>query len=82
MHDEQENALGNTKEQRIKDLLSKNNLKASETVMVDDRIYNLRASLSAGIHAIRFRSEFTTPNPKDFDGIVPEVEDIREFLID
>ena len=47
--------------------------------VVDDRIYNIYSALKAGIHAIRFRSEFTLPNPPDLKDI-PEVKDIREFL--
>ena len=79
-HDTKGMAEGNTKEIKIKTLLEKYNLSPKECVMVDDRIYNIRSALKAGIHAIRFRSEFTTPSSSDLSN-VPEVEDIREFLI-
>ena len=60
-------------------MIKKNNFKPNEIVLVDDRIYNIYSALKAGIHAIRFRSEFTLPNPPDLKDI-PEVKDIREFL--
>ncbi len=78
-HDKNGMEQGNTKEAKIVELCKKYNLKPSEVVLVDDRIYNIYSALKAGIHAIRFRSEFTTPNPSDLKD-VPEVFDIREFL--
>ncbi|MBR1428922.1 MAG: HAD family hydrolase [Rickettsiales bacterium] len=78
-HDKNGMEQGNTKEARIVSLCEKYNLKPSEVVLVDDRIYNIHSALKAGIHAIRFRSEFTTPNPHDLKNI-PEAFDIREFL--
>ncbi len=78
-HDSRGMHEGNTKEDRIKELLQKYNLSASETLLVDDRLYNIKAGLSAGIKVVRFRSEFTTPLTEDLKGVI-EVEDIREFL--
>ena len=78
-HDKNGMDQGNTKEARIVALCKKYNLKPREVVLVDDRIYNIHSALKAGIHAIRFRSEFTTPNPPDLKNI-PEVFNIGEFL--
>ena len=78
-HDAKGMHEGNTKEERIKQLLKKYNLSANETLLVDDRLYNIRAGLSAGVKVVRFRSEFTTPLTDDLKDVV-EVEDIREFL--
>ena len=78
-HDAKGMHEGNTKEERIKQLLNKYNLSANETLLVDDRLYNIRAGLLAGVKVIRFRSEFTTPLTDDLKDVV-EVEDIREFL--
>lgn len=78
-HDKNGMHEGNTKEKKIKDLLKKHKLNPTETVLVDDRIYNIYSALNAGIHAIRFRSEFTTPLPENLHN-VPEIEDIREFI--
>ena len=64
-HDAKGMSEGDTKEKKIKMLLEKYGLQPTECVMVDDRIYNIRAALKAGIYTIRFRSEFTTPLPKD-----------------
>lgn len=80
LHDKKGMHEGNTKEQKILDLLKKYNLKSNETVLIDDRIYNIRAALKAGIKAIRFRSEFTTPLPNDLIETVLEIEDIREIV--
>ena len=78
-HDKNGMDQGNTKEARIVALCEKYALKPQEVVLVDDRIYNIHSALKAGIRAIRFRSEFTTPNPPDLKDI-PEVFDVREFL--
>ena len=78
-HDKNGMDQGNTKEARIVALCEKYALKPQEVVLVDDRIYNIHSALKAGIHAIRFRSEFTTPNPPDLKNI-PEVFNIGEFL--
>ena len=78
-HDKNGMEQGNTKEIKILEMIKKNNFKPNEVVLVDDRIYNIYSALKAGIHAIRFRSEFTPPNPPDLKDI-PEVKDIREFL--
>ena len=80
LHDKKGMHEGSTKEQKILDLLKKHNLKSDETVLIDDRIYNIRAALKAGIKAIRFRSEFTTPLPDDLAENVMEIEDIREII--
>ena len=78
-HDKNGMEQGNTKEAKIVELCKKYNLEQSEVVLVDDRIYNIYSALKAGIRAIRFRSEFTTPNPPDLKDI-PEVFDISEFI--
>ena len=79
-HDAKGMHEGGTKEQKILYLLQKYNLQKTETVLIDDRIYNIYSAINAGIHAIRFRSEFTTPSPNDLSNI-PEIEDIREILL-
>ena len=78
-HDKNGMEQGNTKEAKILELCKRYNLNPSEVVLVDDRIYNIYSALKAGVKAIRFRSEFTTPNPDDLQN-VPEVFDIVEFL--
>ena len=80
LHDNKGMHEGDTKEQRILYLLEKYGLKSNKTVLIDDRIYNIRAALKAGIKVIRFRSEFTTPLPDDLALNVPEIEDIREII--
>ena len=79
LHDANGMSEGGTKEQKILDLLKKYNLNNKETVLIDDRIYNIHSALNAGVHAIRFRSEFTTPLPDNLS-FVPEIEDIRQII--
>lgn len=77
-HDKDGMHAGSTKEARMLEVLEKFGLKPEETVLVDDRIYNIYSALKAGIHAVRFRSEFTTDSPDDLKD-VPEVENIYQF---
>ena len=66
------------KEDMLKACFEKYNLKADETVLVDDRIYNQYATINAGAHPIRMRCEFTTDLPEDLNWI-PEVKNVVEF---
>lgn len=66
------------KEDMLKACLEKYGLKAEETVLVDDRIYNQYAAINVGAHPVRMRSEFTTDLPTDLNWI-PEVRDVVEF---
>lgn len=66
------------KEDMLKACFEKYNLKADETVLVDDRIYNQYATINAGAHPIRMRCEFTTDLPENLNWI-PEVKDVVEF---
>ena len=53
-------------------------LKAEETVLVDDRIYNQAAAINVGAHPIRYRCEFTSDLPEDLKWI-PEMHSLEEF---
>lgn len=66
------------KEDMLKYCFEKYGLKAEETVLVDDRIYNQYAAINVGAHPVRVRSEFTTPLPEELSWI-PEVHDVVEF---
>lgn len=77
-HDKAGMSQGSTKEAKMLAILEKLGAKPEETVLVDDRIYNIDAALKAGIHAVRFRSEFTTDSPERLKD-VPEVENIYQF---
>ena len=63
------------KENSLKNCLQKYGLKAEETILVDDRIYNLYSAIKANIFPVRLRSEFTTDLPEDLSW-VPEVKDV------
>ncbi len=58
-------------------------IKADETILVDDRIYNQYAAIDAGAHPVRYRCEFTTDLPEELRWI-PEVHSLKELedLID
>ncbi len=66
------------KEDMLKDCYQRYGLKAEETIMVDDRIYNQYATIGSGAHPVRMRCEFTTDLPEELSWI-PEVKDVVEF---
>ena len=66
------------KEDMLKNCFEKFGIKAEETVLVDDRIYNLYAAINAKVNPIRMRCEFTSDLPQDLAWI-PEVKDVVEF---
>lgn len=67
-----------TKEQKLLQCMEKYGLKPEETILVDDRVYNIYSALKAGVKPVRFRSEFTTDAPEDLKDI-PEVHNIYEL---
>ncbi|CCZ21769.1 dNA mismatch repair protein MutL [Acetobacter sp. CAG:977] len=66
------------KEDMLKECFEKYGLKAEETVLVDDRIYNQYAAINVGAHPVRYRCEFTTDLPEDLKWI-PEVHSMSEM---
>lgn len=66
------------KEDMLKSCFEKYGLKAEETVLVDDRIYNQYAAINVGAHPVRMRCEFTSDLPPELSWI-PEVKDVTEF---
>ena len=66
------------KEDMLKSCFEKFGIKAEETILVDDRIYNLYAAINAKVNPVRMRCEFTSDLPQDLSWI-PEVKDVVEF---
>ena len=66
------------KEDMLKACFEEYGLKAEETVLVDDRIYNQYAAIGSGAHPVRMRCEFTTDLPEELKWI-PEVKTVTEF---
>ena len=66
------------KEDMLKACFDKYGLKAEETVLVDDRIYNQHAAINVGAHPVRYRCEFTTDLPEEMKWI-PEMHSLEEF---
>ena len=66
------------KEDMLRSCFEKYGLKAEETVLVDDRIYNLYAAINVGANPVRMRCEFTSDLPEDLAWI-PEVKDVVAF---
>lgn len=66
------------KEDNMLKYMAENNWNPSETVLIDDRPYNLRAAIRAGVSPIRFRSEFTTDTPIDLK--VPEFYNYSDLI--
>jgi FMN phosphatase YigB (HAD superfamily) len=70
------------KEDMLKKCFEEYNLKAEETILVDDRIYNQYATINVGAHPIRYRCEFTSDLPEELN-FIPEVysmEELKEWL--
>lgn len=65
------------KEVMLKACFEKYNLKAEETLLVDDRIYNQYAAIGAGAFPVRLRCAFTTDLPEDINWI-PEFKNVVE----
>ena len=66
------------KEEALKACFAKYGLKAEETVLVDDRIYNQYAAIHVGAHPVRYRCPFTTDLPEKLKWI-PEVHNMQEL---
>lgn len=66
------------KEDMLKECFEKYGLKAEETVLVDDRIYNQHAAINVGANPLRYRCEFTSDLPEDMNWI-PEVSSLEEL---
>ena len=66
------------KEDMLKACFAEFGLKAEETILVDDRIYNQYAAINVGAHPIRYRCEFTTDLPEELNWI-PEVHSMEEL---
>ena len=62
----------------------KYDLLPEETILVDDRIYNLHAAIDSGAHPIRMRCEFTSDLPTELSWIpeFPNVSALKEWLVD
>ena len=66
------------KEDALNACFKKYGLKADETVLVDDRIYNQYAAIHVGAHPVRYRCPFTTDLPEELKWI-PEVHNMDEL---
>jgi FMN phosphatase YigB (HAD superfamily) len=62
----------------------KYDLLPEETILVDDRIYNLHAAIDSGAHPIRMRCEFTTDLPAELSWIpeFPNVAAVKDWLLE
>ena len=66
------------KEDMLKECFAKYGLKAEETALVDDRIYNQYAAINVGAHPVRYRCEFTSDLPEELK-FIPEMHSLDEF---
>ena len=66
------------KEDMLKQCFEKYGIKAEETILVDDRIYNLYAAINVNVNPVRMRCEFTSDLPEELKWI-PEVKDVVEL---
>jgi len=66
------------KEDMLKACFEEYGLKAEETCLVDDRIYNQYAAINVGANPVRMRCEFTSDLPEELSWI-SEVKDVVDF---
>ena len=71
------------KEDMLKSCFERYGLKAEETILVDDRIYNLYAAINVGTLPVRMRCEFTSDLPEELGWIleVKNVVELKEWLL-
>ncbi len=71
-----------TKEGKFLECFKKYDLNPEETLLVDDRIYNMYAALNVGVLPLRMRCEFTTDLPMDLKWIheVHNVVEVKDWL--
>lgn len=71
-----------TKEGKFLECFKKFNLKPEETLLVDDRIYNMYAAIHVGVLPLRMRCEFTTNLPSELSWIheVHNVSEVKDWL--
>ena len=71
------------KKESLRACFQKYDLLPEETILVDDRIYNLHAAIDSGAHPIRMRCEFTTDLSPELSWIpeFPNVQAFKEWLI-
>ena len=71
-----------TKEGKFLECFKKYDLNPNETLLVDDRIYNMYAALNVGVLPLRMRCEFTTELPADLAWIheVHNVAEVKDWL--
>lgn len=71
-----------TKEGKFLECFEKYGLNPDETLLVDDRIYNMYAALNVGVLPLRMRCEFTTDLPSDLQWIheVHNVVEVKDWL--
>ncbi len=67
------------KEDMLKSCYEKYSLAPQETVLIDDRIYNLEAAINTGANPIRWRCEFTSELPEEMNWI-PEFSDYNKLI--
>ena len=71
-----------TKEGKFLECFKKYELDPQETLLVDDRIYNMYAALNVGVLPIRMRCPFTSDLPADLNWIheVHAVKEVQQWL--
>lgn len=71
-----------TKEGKFLECFKKYNLKPEETLLVDDRIYNMYAALNVGVLPLRMRCPFTSDLPEELNWIheVKNAQEVKEWL--
>ena len=64
--------IGISKDKALIGVLEKYSLDKDETIFIDDRFFNIKSGLRAGVHTVRMQPEFNLPLPE-------ELSDVKSF---
>lgn len=70
--------VGIAKDEALKDVLKKHALNTEETVFIDDRFFNVKAGINAGVHTVRMQPEHHLPLPEELSHI-KSLKSLSEF---
>jgi FMN phosphatase YigB (HAD superfamily) len=73
---------GISKKQYLLDILNKYDLKADETLFVDDMLQNIRDGIAVGLQVLRMQPKFYLPLPADLSSVqvVRNLQDVAKYI--
>ena len=59
--------VGMPKDKALQDIIKKHSLDKAETIFIDDRFFNIKAGLNAGLHTVRMQPKLSLPLPEELN---------------